>query len=490
MAMQRCVLFDFDDTLANTASLREIRDTQQYDQLTPEKLAPIKLYKPVAMVLSALKDQGVAMGIVTNSGSMYVEKLLEHLGIKHFFSTVVTYGDVKAQGMKPSPAGIRLALERIGVEATTEVLFVGDTNLDFEAAYQAGVTPVLPSWASKESTSVAPAIEMSSTMLCDHFSSPKEYRLFAERCAELGTANFARQAVYFLPLDENANVVTMEDRITTLCFGRYFGQKSAVSAILHDAHALSKEIIKKEAGPIYEIPKYWFELLAHIVCRGWESVYAGGKPFDVVTVVPGKAGKDPRLERLLLGVEKITLGMGSGAKFIPNVFEYAADARSQKTLQRMERHREANRSLGITEAGVALLRNARVLVIDDVITTGATLQRARELAIEAGALSVLGAALAKTVSIAAQERGCVECGRSMFVKKNGTTGERFWSCMGFSDNLCNHTEPFYVKTCPRCGRNMRVRTNSHTKEKFWGCSGYGATPQCNFSTDFDPLESL
>lgn len=490
MAFQRCVLFDFDDTLANTESLREIRETQQYDHLTDEKLAPVRLYKPVAGILDELQRQNVVMGIVTNSGSMYVNKLLDYLQIAHYFKAVVTYSDVKAQGMKPSPVGVRLALERMGIEASSEVLFVGDTNLDFEAAYQAGITPVLPSWASKQSTSIAPAIEMSSEMLCAHFSSPKEFQLFAERCAELGTANFARQGVYFLPLDENANVVTMEDQITTLCLGRYFGQKSAVSAILHDAHALSREIIKKEDAQVFQIPQHWIELLAHVVRHGGESVYAGGKPFDIITVVPGKVGKDARLERLLQGIQQITFGNGSAAAFVPDIFEYAADARSQKTLQRNERHLEANRALHITARGAALLKNARVLIIDDVITTGATMQRSRTLALEAGASSAHGVALAKTVSIAAQERGCPACARSMYVKKNGTTGDRFWSCMGYHDGLCKHTEPFYVKKCPRCTRDMKVKTNSRSKEKFWGCTGYHATPQCSFTAGFDPLESL
>jgi predicted amidophosphoribosyltransferase len=33
-------------------------------------------------------------------------------------------------------------------------------------------------------------------------------------------------------------------------------------------------------------------------------------------------------------------------------------------------------------------------------------------------------------------------------------------------------QTFVRKECPECGRSLRVRTNSYTGEKFWGCSGY------------------
>jgi len=488
--VQRCILFDFDNTLANTESLRDIRETQDYDQLTDERLASVKLYRPIGQTLSALQAQGVTMGIVTNSGAMYVRRLLKHLAIEHFFGVVVTYSDVKAIGMKPSPTGIRLALQKLGIEATPHVLYVGDTNADIEAAYQAGVTPVLPSWASKESTSMAPAIELSSQELCEHFSAPYEHVLFGERCAERKSIRFDRKKTYFLPLDDNANVVTMEDQIATLCFGRYFGQKSAVSAVMHDAHALSREIIKKEDAPVFDIPAYWFDLFAHVIQRAGESTYTGARPFDIVTVIPAKQGKDPRLERLLAGIEDVARAAGSTALFEPDIFYYADDARSQKTLQRNERHYEAQRSLHLTKRGLDKVRGARILIIDDVVTTGATIQRARGLALEAGATSSYAVALAKTVSIAAHEKECTDCGRPMRVVKNSKTAERFWSCTGYAEGACKHTEPFYVQKCPACHRDMRVKTNRNTKEKFWGCTGYHATPQCNFTMDFNPLDSL
>ncbi|OFA00170.1 HAD-IA family hydrolase [Duganella sp. HH101] len=485
MAAVRCVLFDLDNTLAPTERIRDIRESHDYDALTQEVLAPIKPYKQVQQLLEKLTTQGVKLGIVTNSGRKYASVLLDHLGIGQYFSTVVTYTDVKAAGAKPSPTGLKLALERLGVPANKDVLYVGDTNEDIEAAYAAGVTPILASWASKKGTSLAPAIELSSTMLSDHFSDPSEYRLFAERCAELGTAAFKRNGVYFLPLDDDGNVVTMEDELSTFCLGRYFGQKSEVSAVLHDSHALSKEIIKKDETPNYELPGYVSEMVAHVIKAGGESRFGGGKPFDIVTVIPAKGGKHPRLENLLAKVQAICVDTAKPV-FVPDLFQYSADARSQKTLGRNERHMEASRSLHINVRAASVIEGKRVLVIDDVITTGSTMARARELVTEHGAEAAFGVALAKTVSVAAHEKDCPSCGRSMLIKKHPTTKVRFWGCSGFRDeaSLCKHTEPFYKKPCPKCGRDMVVKPNSRTGVPFWGCTGYRETPQCSHAENF------
>jgi len=486
MAAVRCILFDLDNTLASTERIREIRESHDYDALTQEILAPIKPYKQVPQLLETLASQGVRLGIVTNSGRKYASILLDHLGIGKYFSTVVTYTDVKAAGAKPSPAGLKLALERMGVPLSKEVLYVGDTNEDIEAAYAAGITPVLAAWASKKGTSLAPAIELSSAMLSDHFSDTSEYKLFAERCAELGTATFKRNGVYFLPLDDDGNVVTT-DEVSTFCLGRYFGQKSEVSAMLHDSHALSKEIIKKDETPNYELPDYVCQMVAHVVKTGGESRFGGAKPFDVVTVIPTKGGKHPRLENLLAKVETICAGTLK-ATFIPDLFQYSADARSQKTLTRNERHMEASRSLHMNARTSSLVAGQRVLVIDDVITTGSTMARARELASEHGAEATFGIALAKTVSVAANEKACTSCGRSMLIKKHPTTKVRFWGCSGYRDTTsqCKHTEPFYKKPCPNCGRDMVVRSNSRTNEPFWACTGFRETPQCSHSENFTP----
>jgi len=486
----KVVLFDFDNTIASTDSVKEIRESGEYELLTSETLGKVRLYKPVPDLLLALRKQQVKLGLVTNSGAGYISRLLDYLQLTKTFDAIVTYADVKAEGKKPSPKGIRLALQKLGVRASPKILYVGDENTDLIAAYHAGITPITPTWASRKPVSMAPAIEMSSDMLIDYVQNPDEYRLFAERCAELGTAEFERKAVYFLPLDRSANVVTVSEQMGSFCLGRYFSQKTAVTAVLHDKHELSKEIARKEEQVPFNIPDYWTDLLAHVVRHGAAFKYAGKADFDIVTVIPAKYGKDPRLERLLETIESKFEESEGAPEFVGDIFCFDDDAKSQKTLHRNERYLEAQRTLHLTKSGAQLVTDKRVLVIDDVVTTGATLARALDLLAGENALSAVGLALAKTVSIMEDERTCPDCGRAMRVRRNKGTGERFWGCTGYydEDDQCTHSEPLITKACPRCKRPMALRTNSRTGEKFWGCTGYQKDPACSYSENYDPSE--
>ena len=486
----RVMLFDFDNTIAGTRTIQEIRESGAYDQLTPEAMAKVAVYKPVPDLIRALRDRKVKIGIVTNSGAPYVERVLKHLGLSDAFDVVITYADVRAEGKKPSPKGIQLALQKLGARKSQVIAFVGDEDSDLIAAYHAGVTPVLPSWASRKPVSTAPAIELSPSFLIDSVDHPKEYKLFAEKAAELKTAKFDRKAVYFLPLDSESNVVTLKEQMTTFCLGRYFSQKAATTALLHDQHALSKEIAAKESVTPFVVPPHWIDVFAHVIRHGPSFMFPDGGGFDVVTVIPAKQGKDPRLERLLDGIAAALKALGVVADCKNGIFSYLPDARSQKSLHANERRVEANRSLQLNPAFAKKLSGKRVLVIDDVVTTGSTLARARTLLLEAGAKSAVGLALAKTVSIMEDERQCPKCARSMRVQRNKGTGDRFWGCSGFFEegSPCKYSEPLISKKCPKCGRLMAVRVNSTTGVKFWGCTGFRESPKCSHSQDVDAGE--
>ncbi|WP_081078548.1 HAD-IA family hydrolase [Burkholderia territorii] len=490
MAVQ-AILFDFDNTIAYTESIRGIRESRAYDELTPETMARVRVYDPVPNLLSAIRAAGVKIGIVTNAGRGYLTPVLQHLNLTDAFDAIVTYTDVRAEGKKPSPKGIELVLEHLGIKAGPGILYIGDENTDHEAAYRAGVTPVMPTWATRNSVTMAPAIEMSSNQLIQYLTDPGEFQLFAERCAELGTANYPRRGVYFLALDDSSNVVTLKEEMTSLCFGRYFSQKAAITALMHERHALSLEIQRKETETPYQVPEHWCDLMAHVVRHPPSYIFDdANQHFDIVTVIPAKNGKDPRLERLLGGVEKRLQDAGHRAACVPDLLYFLDDAQSQKTLSRTERSYEARRALQFNSEHSGLVAGSRVLVIDDVTTTGATMERARNLLLGAGAAAAYGAAIAKTVSLMEDERPCPACGRPLKVKRNSKTGEHFWGCTGFADeeNQCRHHEPLEKRECPKCGRDMRVQKVKRTGVKFWSCTGWNQNPTCNYSMDYDESE--
>ena len=75
------------------------------------------------------------LAVATNRG-VSVEPILEHFGLKDYFSVVVTCRDVEQP--KPAPDMLLLAAEKLQV-APEKCLFIGDSELDQQAASGAQV---------------------------------------------------------------------------------------------------------------------------------------------------------------------------------------------------------------------------------------------------------------------------------------------------------------------------------------------------------------
>ena len=191
MNKYRVILFDLDGTLCDTDEMivqtmltiykdykptkirtREelyyfsgppIRDTMKkefpdYDQdemyqvfktVSKEYYAPyVKAYKDEIEVLKLLKEAGYILGVVTNKGLPLTKYSLEICHIQDFFDVVVTADDV-AVG-KPDPTGLLKAMEKLNIVNKEEVLYVGDNDIDYFTATNAGVDCMLVSWGPRE----------------------------------------------------------------------------------------------------------------------------------------------------------------------------------------------------------------------------------------------------------------------------------------------------------------------------------------------------
>ncbi|MFU5406876.1 HAD-IA family hydrolase [Pseudomonas aeruginosa] len=475
--MIKVALFDLDNTLAHTESLEEIRNLGQYEKLTPERLNKIRPYPKTINLIKKLHEKGVKIGVVTNAGRNYAIPVLKHLDIPHIDVTV-TYSDVGAAGMKPSPNGILLALEKLGIEPSQDVIYIGDDYVDIVAAYRAGVKPVIPSWGPRKPVSQMPAVVLSTEYLLDEIDDTEQLQFVADRSAENQSFNFPRKRLYFAPLDLATNVVTLREDLKIICLGRYYSQKSPITARLHDQHQLSKDIFEKELDQNFKAPEYWVDLLAHCIENIPSHILQNGNTFDIFTIIPSKKEKNKRLENLLQRTRKKSQ---SPSLFLEDVFEFSAGAPSLKTLSRDGRLAAVTQSLHLTHNYD--LRGKTVLLFDDVMTTGSTFTRAFELLNEAGAKLIVGLILAKNVSIAEEDKDCPNCGRAMRIQKNKTTNERFWGCTGYHDkqSKCTYAEPLEIKKCPKCGRSMHMKTNRYNQQKFIACSGYNQSPKCNYS---------
>ena len=136
-------------------------DRQHFHALVAERINP-SLYlasdQTAREVISRLKDRGLKIGLVTNSGRNLVTKILDALNLgTQYFDVIITGTDVKP---KPSHEPFLLALKRIGCKIE-ETVYVGDREeAEIRPAHEVGLKTVLISRATdgRHDTNVADAV--------------------------------------------------------------------------------------------------------------------------------------------------------------------------------------------------------------------------------------------------------------------------------------------------------------------------------------------
>ena len=108
----------------------------------------VKAFDNEIETLKKLKEAGYLLGVVTNKGAPLTKYSLEICHIENLFDVVISADDVNAP--KPSPLGIEKALERLAIANKEEVLYIGDNDIDYETATNAGVDAMLVTWGPRE----------------------------------------------------------------------------------------------------------------------------------------------------------------------------------------------------------------------------------------------------------------------------------------------------------------------------------------------------
>ncbi|MEL1162010.1 HAD family hydrolase [Campylobacter jejuni] len=94
---------------------------------------------PKAKEALELGSEIADLGIVTTKGGKFTPILLDYLGVKKIFKTLITLEDVT--NPKPSSEPIILALKRLN-KTQENAYMIGDTILDIQAAISANITPL------------------------------------------------------------------------------------------------------------------------------------------------------------------------------------------------------------------------------------------------------------------------------------------------------------------------------------------------------------
>jgi len=105
-------------------------------------LTNLVLYDGIKDLLDNLKNE-FKLAVATNANSVYANKMLSHLEINHYFSSVFGYNDVEKP--KPNPDMINKILDIHNIKKENAQL-VGDSKKDIMAATNAGIDAVLVNW--------------------------------------------------------------------------------------------------------------------------------------------------------------------------------------------------------------------------------------------------------------------------------------------------------------------------------------------------------
>lgn len=473
------VLFDLDDTLVRTTYLAQFREQSDKKGLE-ENIHKSTLFPPVKQIIDEIKKRDIRLALVTNSPRWYTDRILEFHGINEF-EVIISYDDVHAGGIKPSPKGINMALEQLGITNPNRCIYIGDQASDFNAAYYAYVKPVAPSWATRHPIGQAPAAIINSKTLIDSLDDYDKIGMIADQVAFHRTFDFPKSQLNFAPLDKDGNIAPLKkDDIKLITFGRYFSQKSEITSRYHEQHQLSKDIQAKELSETYVVPNYWVDLLSRVIVNIPLYFFEGtNSNFDIITVIPAKKGKNKRLENLLKRIEQ---NCDTKSKFIPDIFEFKDGAKSLKTLGgKNARKSELDLNYKLKEKNISEIKGKSILIIDDVTTTGATFEKSFELLESAGADFSIGICVAKTVSMKDSDKLCIKCGSLMKIRKNKKTGIHFWGCSSYNETKCPYIEEIKVKDCPRCGGKVVKRFNMRKSSAFLSCSSFGTSSACGYT---------
>lgn len=108
----------------------------------------LEIYEDELEVLNDLKNAGYRLGVVTNKISTSSYEAIKICHLDNLFETLICRDHVSSP--KPHKEGIELALKNIGIIDKSEVIYVGDNEIDFNTASNAGVDAMLVTWGPRE----------------------------------------------------------------------------------------------------------------------------------------------------------------------------------------------------------------------------------------------------------------------------------------------------------------------------------------------------
>lgn len=411
-------IFDLDMTLLDSSALNDARKRQDWTYVYNNmwRIRPFAT-RPLAphAVLNQLDAQGFKIGIVTSSPRRYAQEILAQHSIN--YDELVAYHDTANH--KPDPEPITKMLSLLSTVPNSAV-YVGDDINDVQAAYHANVFSVGAGWGVENWATFA----KSAPDIILHTPEPLLRPLDFDRLKYLGT--YRASDTFRIFEDESeilhpGSVLQWNQGIHMYSLARYFSTKDP----RHAKDLLSQRILNLKNNDT------WSEMFGKGLGTAINKLLGGWRP-DCIVPIPPKPGQTRnRFEKPL----QHALPFPDGVEVDLQGLICVREVEGYKQLRPSERA-AAIRGAYDTEYDWS---GFKVLLIDDVYTSGETLiECARILKIN-NAIEVRGLTLSIDQDSFARKH-CSLCGARMKIR-NGRHGQ-FWGCSRWlPENAgCNHTE--------------------------------------------------
>ncbi len=409
-------LFDLDDTLIRTADMDELRMSGKNIDTDAYRKSVLAAYgsKSNRIVysedfLNDLKAQFPKMkfGIFTRSPKSYAETIVNQAYPNFEWDIGIAYETVERT--KPYGDGIAHAIAELGISDVQKVALIGDGDNDVRSAYHAGSAVILDchTWQRKRVSDNWRALGHMPDAMID---GPKElaqvladlprYQLDLEtRMVQKGkTPSSSRfdDVGKFIPTDVGGD----NTRFPVHTCSRYFSADPSLDR-RRSWHPINQSIYDNKDS--VEFPQEWVDSVSEFIRKTFPYLKFGFGEKVVVTVVPPRPERKPRLAFFLAQLEK---GFHEKAKFnkeklvfCPDLLVYQDGVRSHHGdgLSAIDRFKNVRDHLAVAKPEL-VANNEKVLVIDDVCTTGASLIYAGKYLQEAGASEVTRLSIAMNVS--------------------------------------------------------------------------------------------
>jgi len=142
MELCKTIGLSLPDTLTSLAGEEHAGKSDEFSRLFVERADEVMteltvVFKDVPKVVERLKNEGIALGIVSTKFRYRIEEILRREDLLEPFDTIIGGEDVSKH--KPDPMGLLKAIERLKSSRSTS-LYVGDSVTDAETAKRAGIS--------------------------------------------------------------------------------------------------------------------------------------------------------------------------------------------------------------------------------------------------------------------------------------------------------------------------------------------------------------